>query len=715
MASVTLEIGADGILVALMNLPGRPMNVVGDELMAGIAEALDKLANPAVKGLILSSAKADFCAGGDLDRMSKWTTPQEPFDGSMAMKAVLRKLELQGKPVVAAIAGHALGGGLEIALACHARIVLDDPRLKLGQPEVKLGLLPGGGGTVRLPRLVGIQSALQIMAEGNDLTPGKALALGLVSELAADKSELMAKARAWIAANPKAKQPWDVPKFRFPGGDSRSPAVAQLFSIAPSMAAAKSQGNYPAITHIMSSVFEGGLLDFEAASVVESRYFAACAMSQASRNMIGTLWYQLNAIKKGQSRPAGLPAFKVSKLGILGAGMMGAGIAYVSAKVGIDVVLLDTTQEAAEKGKAYSQNLLDKAVKQGRSTAEKRDALLARIAPTTNYADLAACDLVIEAVFEDRAVKAEVTKRAEAVIDPGAVFASNTSTLPITGLAQASVRPASFIGLHFFSPVDKMPLVEIIVGAETSAETLARGFDYVQQIGKTPIVVNDSRGFYTSRVFGTYVMEGLALLKEGVHPRSIEVAGLQAGMPMPPLALQDEVSLSLGLHVAEQTRKDLAAEGRTYEPHPGESVLRQLCEIGRIGKKAGRGFYDWAEAGGGKALWPGLATLYPVAAVQPDQRELIDRLMFAQANEAARCLQEGVLRSVADANIGSIFGWGFAPFQGGALQFINAMGAARFVERARELAARHGARFEPAAVVVAQAASGGRFADGEIG
>jgi 3-hydroxyacyl-CoA dehydrogenase/enoyl-CoA hydratase/3-hydroxybutyryl-CoA epimerase len=425
--------------------------------------------------------------------------------------------------------------------------------------------------------------------------------------------------------------------------------------------------------------------------------------------MIGTLWYQLNAIKKGASRPAGIAAAKVRKLGILGAGMMGAGIAYVSAKAGIEVVLLDSTAEAAQRGKGYSQGLLDKAVKKGRSTAEKRDALLARITPTADYALLAGCDLVIEAVFEDRAVKADVTKRAEAVIGAGAVFASNTSTLPISGLAQASARPASFIGLHFFSPVDKMPLVEIIVGAQTSNETLARGFDYVLQIGKTPIVVNDSRGFYTSRVFGTYVMEGIAMLKEGVHPRSIEVAGLQAGMPMPPLALQDEVSLSLGLHVAEQTKKDLAAEGRPYAEHPGMSVVRQLCEIGRVGKKAGQGFYDWAEDG--KQLWSGLAALYPVAAQQPAQRELIDRLMFAQANEAARCFEEGVLRSVADANIGSIFGWGFAPFHGGALQFINAMGAKAFVARARELAAKFGPRFEPAAVVVQQAEHGGRFGD----
>ena len=709
-AAITLEPGDEGILVATMDLPGRAMNVVNDELMLGIAAAVEQLADPAAKGLILTSGKADFCAGGDLDRISKWTRPEEPFEASMQMKALLRKLETQGKPVVAAINGHALGGGLEIALACHARFAIDDPKLKLGQPEVKLGLLPGGGGTVRLPRLVGIQQALQICGEGGDLSPPKALGMGLLDGLAADRGALMALARAWIAAHPKARQPWDEPKFRFPGGDSRAPAVAQMWSIAPSIAAQKTWGNYPAVQHIMSSIFEGGLLDFEAASAVESRYFAACATSPVSRNMIGTLWYQLNAIKKGASRPDGVPASKVNKLGILGAGMMGAGIAHVSAKAGIDVVLLDTTQDAAERGKAYSQRLLDKAVKKGRGTAEKRDALLARIRPTTSYDDLAGCDLVIEAVFEDRAVKAEVTKRAEAVLGGSAFFASNTSTLPITGLAQASSRPAKFLGLHFFSPVDKMPLVEIIVGRETSDETLARGFDFMLQIGKTPIVVNDSRGFYTSRVFGTYVMEGIAMLKEGVHPRSIEVAGLQAGMPMPPLALQDEVSLSLGLHVAEQTKKDLAAEGKPWTEHPGMGVVRQLCEIGRLGKKAGKGFYDYGDDG--KQLWPELTKLYPVAAQQPEQRELIDRLLFAQANEAARCYEEGVLRSVADANIGSIFGWGFAPFHGGALQFINAMGAAAFVARGRELAARFGPRFEPAAIVVRQAESGGRFADG---
>ncbi|MFT3822144.1 MAG: 3-hydroxyacyl-CoA dehydrogenase NAD-binding domain-containing protein [Rubrivivax sp.] len=705
--AVKLNLGDDGILVATMDLPGRPMNVVADALMEGIAEACARLADPAVKGLILTSGKADFCAGGDLDRMSKWTKAEEPFEASMAMKKVLRALETQGKPVVAAINGHALGGGLEIALGCHARIVIDDAKLKLGQPEVKLGLLPGGGGTQRLPRLVGMQQALQICAEGNDIAPAKALGMGLITALAKDRDDLMAQARAWIAANPKAAQPWDKPKFKIPGGDSRSPQIVQMLAIAPSIAAAKSWGNYPAVTHIMSSIFEGCLLDFDAACTVESRYFAACVLSPESKNIINTLWYQLNAIKKGASRPPGIERGKVKKLGVLGAGMMGGGIAYVSAKAGIAVALLDTTQELADQGKAYSQGLLDQAVKKGRSTPEKRDALLAKITAGTDFNLLQGCDLVIEAVFEDRAVKADVTKRAEAVLAADKVFASNTSTLPITGLAAASSRPKNFIGLHFFSPVDKMPLVEIIVGRETSDETLARAFDYVLQIGKTPIVVNDSRGFYTSRVFATYVMEGITMLKEGVHPRSIEVAGLQAGMPMPPLALQDEVSLGLSLHVAEQTKKDLAAEGKPYAEPPGIDVVRQLCEIGRIGKKAGKGFYDYNEDG--KTLWPELTRLFPPAAQQPDQKELIDRLLFVQANEAVRCLDEGVLRSVADGNVGAIFGWGFAPFHGGVLQFINAMGAKAFVERARELAARHGPRFEPAVSVVTLAESGGRF------
>jgi 3-hydroxyacyl-CoA dehydrogenase/enoyl-CoA hydratase/3-hydroxybutyryl-CoA epimerase len=702
--AVTIETGADGVVVAVMDLPGRPMNVVGDALLAGLSQALDRLGEPQARGLLLTSGKADFCAGGDLDRMATWRRPEPPFQAAQSMKAVLRRMETQGKPVVAAIHGHALGGGLEIALACHARFALDDAGIKLGQPEVKLGLMPGGGGTVRLPRLLGQQAALEIMLQGNDLSPQRALGLGLLAGLAPDREALMAQARAWMAAHPAAHQPWDAPNFRFPGGDSRASAALPMWSVVPSVAGAKSRGNVPAVQHIMSSVFEGGLLGFDAASEVESRYFAACATSIECRNLIGTLWTQLNAVKKGASRPVAVARSRVARLGVLGAGMMGAGIAHAAARAGIGVVLLDKTQAAAEEGKAHAQGLLDQALAKGRCNAGQRDAALARIAPTTDFARLADVDLVIEAVFEDRAVKADVTRQAEAVLGDGAVIASNTSTLPITGLAQACARPDRFIGLHFFSPVHRMPLVEIIVGAQTSDQTLARGFDFVRQIGKTPIVVNDRRGFYTSRVFATYLMEGVAMLIEGVHPRHIEMAALQAGMPMPPLALQDEVSLSLSLHVTEQTRLDLSREGKPYAEHPGMTAVRRLCEIGRVGRKAGHGFYDWGAQG--RTLWPGLADLFPTATTQPPQRELIDRLLFVQANEAARCLEEGVLRSVADGNVGSVLGWGFAPFHGGALRFIDAMGPAAFVDRARALAAAHGPRFEPAQIVCRAAADG---------
>jgi len=708
---LTFEVDAAGIGLATLDQPGRVMNVLTPVLMEAVATIVERLEKEdGLKGLVLTSGKPSFIVGADIDQLNQITTIDQAFRLGEELKALMRRMEKCGKPVVAALNGTTLGGGLELAMACHARFAIDDPKAKIGLPEVKLGLLPGGGGTQRLPRLIGIQKSLELMTQGTELSPAKALGLGLLTGLATTREELLQKARDWCLANPKAAQPWDTKGFRIPGGDSKSPAVVQVLSIAPSMANAKAHGNYPAITHIMSCLYEGCLLDIDNALQVESRYFAACIVSQVSKNMIGTLWYQLNAIKKGQSRPKDVPAGKVKKLGILGAGMMGAGIAYVSAKVGIDVVLLDATQENAEKGKAYSQSLLDKALSRSKTTQEKRDALLARILPTTRYEDLQGCDLVIEAVFEDRAIKAECTRKAEAVIAADAVFASNTSTLPITGLAQVSSRPANFLGLHFFSPVDKMPLVEIIVGEKTSEETLARGFDYVLQIGKTPIVVNDSRGFYTSRVFATYVMEGLAMLGEGVHPRSIEVAGIKAGMPMPPLALQDEVSLGLSLHVSDQTRRDVEAEGKTYTVHPGEAVMRTVgVEHGRLGKKAGKGFYDYQ--GKEKSLWPELTTLYPPQAEQPTQQDLVDRLMFIQANEAARCFEERVVRSVADTNIGSIFGWGFAPHQGGALQFINAMGAQRFVERSRELAQRHGARFEPAAVVVKMAQDGARFED----
>lgn len=709
--SVDFNKDADGIVTLTLDMPGRSMNVLNDELTTPFAEAIAKIeGDDSVKGVVITSGKKDFLAGADIEKVFAITDPEQAFQLAEEYKAFLRRIETMGKPVACAINGTALGGGLELALACHFRVCINEPRVKIGLPEVKLGLLPGGGGTQRLPRLIGIQSALPLMLEGKELSPEKAKQQGIVDELVDDGAQLLERARRWCLENPKAQQPWDDKKFKWPGGDSKHPANVQMWAIAPSMASDKTWGNYPAITHIQSCVFEGGITDFETGCRVESRYFAACVVSQESKNMIGTLWFQLNGINRGSSRPDGIERSQVRKLGVLGAGMMGAGIAYVSAKVGMEVVLLDTSQEAAEKGKAYSEGLLDKAIKRGRSTPQAKAELLERITPTTDYAKLEGCDLVIEAVFEDRKIKADVTAKTEAVIPQTAVFASNTSTLPITGLAEASQRPDQFIGLHFFSPVDKMPLVEIIKGEKTSAETLAKGFDYVQQIKKTPIVVNDSRGFYTSRVFSTYVMEGMALLAEGQHPRAIEVAGRQAGMPVGPLALQDEVSLSLSLHILEQTRKDFAAEGREYKGHPAESVIEKMCrELGREGKKSGKGFYDYPDKGA-KHLWPELTKHFPLADTQMAQREMIDRMLYAQAIETVRCHEEGVVTSVADANIGSIFGWGFAPFLGGTLQFVNAVGPQAFVERARELADRYGERFRPTPGLEKLAAEQKRFA-----
>ena len=549
------------------------------------------------------------------------------------------------------------------------------------------------------------------MTQGKELRPQQALEIGFIDDVAHDDDELISKAKAWINDNPKAQQPWDKKGFKIPGGDSNHPKMVQVFSMAPAMANQKSHGNYPAITHILSSVFEGCLTDIDNGLKIESRFFVACVLSDVSKNMINSLWTQLNSIKKGQSRPQGFERSKVSKVGILGAGMMGAGIAYVSAKAGMEVVLLDTAIEGAEKGKSYSTKLLDKAISRGRSTKDKKQALLDLIKTTTSYDDLEGCDLIIEAVFEDIDIKAECTRQSEAVIPETAFYASNTSTLPITELAKASKRPNQFIGLHFFSPVDKMPLVEIIVGEKTDDATLATGFDYVGQIGKTPIVVNDSRGFYTSRVFGTYVSEGIAMLAEGVHPRSIEVAGMKSGMPMPPLALQDEVSLSLSLHVMEQTKKAMEAEGKTFTPHPAMSVVEKMVkEFGREGKKVSKGFYDYPE-NGEKHLWSDLTELYQTTDEQPSQQDLVDRLLYVQANETAKCYEENVVRTVADANIGSIFGWGFAPNQGGTLQFINSVGVDKFVARSRELAQKYGARFEPAQILVAMAAKGEVFSD----
>ena len=706
----------NGIITVTIDQTERKMNVIGEGFNEAFATITDTFINDQdAKGLILTSGKSTFVVGADIDQLTTIETAEQAFDLVEDLKTSLRRLETSGKPVVAAITGTALGGGLELALACHYRIAIDSPKTssttKLGLPEVKLGLLPGGGGTQRLPRLIGIQKALELMTQGKELRPQQALEIGFIDDVAHDDDELISKAKAWINDNPKAQQPWDKKGFKIPGGDSNHPKMVQVFSMAPAMANQKSHGNYPAITHILSSVFEGCLTDIDNGLKIESRFFVACVLSDVSKNMINSLWTQLNSIKKGQSRPQGFERSKVSKVGILGAGMMGAGIAYVSAKAGMEVVLLDTAIEGAEKGKSYSTKLIDKAISRGRSTKDKKQALLDLIKTTTFYDDLEGRDLIIEAVFEDIDIKAECTRQSEAVIPETAFYASNTSTLPITELAKASKRPNQFIGLHFFSPVDKMPLVEIIVGEKTDDATLATGFDYVGQIGKTPIVVNDSRGFYTSRVFGTYVSEGIAMLAEGVHPRSIEVAGMKSGMPMPPLALQDEVSLSLSLHVMEQTKKAMEAEGKTFTPHPAMSVVEKMVkEFGREGKKVSKGFYDYPE-NGEKHLWSDLTELYPTTDEQPSQQDLVDRLLYVQANETAKCYEENVVRTVADANIGSIFGWGFAPNQGGTLQFINSVGVDKFVARSRELAQKYGARFEPAQILVAMAAKGEVFSD----
>lgn len=694
----------DDNIVILTIQQSRKMNVLDEHF----SNDLEKIAQSFIedkdsKGLIITSDKDSFIVGADIDQFANIQSPKQAFDFVEHFKKVLRSLETCGKPVVAALTGTALGGGLEVALGCHYRIAVDQPNAKYGLPEVKLGLLPGGGGTQRLMRLVGMQKALELMTQGTKLTTQAAHQLGIIDAVVADKTSLIEQAKQWIHEHPTAQQPWDAKGFKIPQGNALTPQNAQMLSIAPAMANQKSHGNYPAITHILSCVFEGSLVDIDTGLALESRYFVACAMSQVSKNMIGTLWHQLNSINKGQSRPKSIPPYQTKKVGVLGAGMMGAGIAYVSAKAGIDVVLLDTTMENADKGKMYSENLLNKAIAKGRSNDSKKQSLLDKIQTTTDYADLADCDLVIEAVFEDRDIKAKCTQQTEAVTASDAIFASNTSTLPITGLAKASGRPKQFIGLHFFSPVDKMPLVEIIMGEQTDETTLAKAFDYVLQIGKTPIVVNDSRGFYTSRVFATYITEGSAMLSEGVHPRLIEVAGIKSGMPVGPLALQDEVSLGLMLHINEQTKKDLQKEGKEMPHHPADSVVELMGKThGRLGKKVGKGFYDHPE-GGEKQLWSGLSNLFPVADTQPTQQELIDRFMFIQANETARCYEENVINSIADANIGSIFGWGFAPHHGGTLQFINAYGVDNFVARSQQLAERYGERFAPAQVLVAMA------------
>ncbi|MFV9647519.1 3-hydroxyacyl-CoA dehydrogenase/enoyl-CoA hydratase/3-hydroxybutyryl-CoA epimerase [Pseudomonas poae] len=711
--AIRYEKGQDQIVVLTLDMPGQSANTMNAAYREAMAATVARLQaeKDDIAGVVITSAKKTFFAGGDLNELIKVDKAhaKDFYASVLVLKAQLRSLETLGRPVVAAINGAALGGGWEICLACHYRVVLDDKSVQLGLPEVTLGLLPGGGGVVRMVRMLGLEKALPYLLEGKKVRPQQALQAGWVDELAADRTELLAKSRAWILANPQASQPWDNKAYQIPGGTPSHPKVAQMLAIAPSILRSKTNGCFPAPEKILCAAVEGAQVDFDTAHVIETRYFTELVTGQVAKNMMGTFWFQLNEINAGSSRPQGFAPYVTRKVGVLGAGMMGAGIAYVSACAGIDVVLKDINQAAAEKGKAHSTALLDKKVSRGQLTAEQRETTLARIHPTASDADLAGCDLIIEAVFEDRELKAKVSAAAHNVVGADAVIASNTSTLPISGLATAVPDQGKFIGLHFFSPVDKMPLVEIIKGARTSDETLARGFDFVLQIKKTPIVVNDSRGFFTSRVFGTFTHEGIAMLGEGVAAPMIETEARKAGMPVGPLAVSDEVSLSLMSHIRQQAAKDLQAEGKTVPRHPATVVIDLLVnEYKRAGKAAGGGFYEYP-AGGQKHLWPELKARFERADQRISAQDVRDRLLFIQAIETVRCVEEGVLMSTADANVGSIFGIGFAAWSGGALQFINHYGLNDFIARARYLEEQYGERFSPPALLLDKAAQNTTF------
>ncbi|WP_426113428.1 3-hydroxyacyl-CoA dehydrogenase NAD-binding domain-containing protein [Pseudomonas sp. DSP3-2-2] len=711
--AIRYEKGQDQIVILTIDMPGQSANTMNavyrDAMAATVARLQDE--HTSIAGVIITSAKPTFFAGGDLNELILVGKDRAQWFQAMVteLKAQLRSLETLGKPVVAAINGAALGGGWEICLACHHRIALNAGNVRIGLPEVTLGLLPGAGGVVRMVRTLGLEKALPYLLEGKKLGVQQAIQAGLIDQLAANSDEMLAMARQWIIANPAPRQPWDMPGYQLPGGTPAQPNVAQMLAIAPSILRNKTQGCYPAPEKILCAAVEGAQVNFDTALAIETRYFTELVTDQIAKNMIGTFWFQLNAINAGSSRPKGPPAFTTRKVGVLGAGMMGAGIAYVCASAGIAVVMKDVNFAAAQKGKEHSAKLLDKQVAAGRMDAQKREAILARIHPTGRDSDLEGCDLIIEAVFEDRELKARVCAAAEQFALQNAVIASNTSTLPITGLAQAISRPERFIGLHFFSPVDKMQLVEIIKGERTSAATLARAFDFVLQIKKIPIVVADGRGFFTSRVFATFTHEGIAMLGEGISAAMIENEARKAGMPVGPLAVSDEVSLSLMSHIRQQALKDLTAEGKSVPQHPAFAVVDLLVnEYKRVGKAAGAGFYDYPE-GASKQLWPELKSRFEQAHVQISGQDVRDRLLFVQAIETVRCLEEGVLLSVADANIGSIFGIGFAGWTGGALQFINQYGIKEFVARARYLAGRYGERFEPPALLLEMAVKGELF------
>lgn len=696
---------ADGIVTLTLDDPTGSANVMNEHYQESMRKAVERLAaeKDSITGVVITSAKKTFFAGGDLNGIIQITPEHagEAFDTVEGVKRDLRALETLGVPVVAAINGAALGGGLEIALACHHRIAADVKGSQIGLPEVSLGLLPGGGGVTRTVRMMGIQNAfVNVLSQGTRFNPKKAKEIGLVDELVATVDEVVPAAKAWIKANPDSHtQPWDAQGYKMPGGTPSSPALAAILPSFPSLLRKQIKGaNMPAPRAILAAAVEGAQVDFDTASRIESRYFTELATGHVAKNMIQAFFFDLQAINAGGSRPEGIGKTPITKIGVLGAGMMGAGIAYVSAKAGFDVVLKDVTLEAAQKGKGYSEKLEAKALERGRTTEEKSKTLLGRITPTADAKDFAGVDFVIEAVFENQELKHKVFGEIEDIVEPNAILGSNTSTMPITGLAAGVKRQEDFIGIHFFSPVDKMPLVEIIKGEKTSDEALARVFDYTLAIGKTPIVVNDSRGFYTSRVIGTFINEALAMLGEGVEPASIEHAGSQAGYPAPPLQLSDELNMELMHKIAVATRKGVEDAGGKYEPHPAEAVVEKMIEIGRPSRLSGSGFYEYVD-GKRTQLWPGLRETFNSGSSTPPLQDMIDRMLFAEALETQKCFDEGVITTTADANIGSIMGIGFPPWTGGAAQFITGYpgGKAAFVARAKELAQLYGQRFTPPA------------------
>jgi 3-hydroxyacyl-CoA dehydrogenase/enoyl-CoA hydratase/3-hydroxybutyryl-CoA epimerase len=700
--AVRWERGEDGIVVVTLDDPGRSANTMNDRYVAAMGACVDAIVadKENITGVIVTSAKKTFFAGGDLDSMSRTTKADAGavMENSMTVKNQLRRLETLGRPVVAAMNGTALGGGLEIGLACHHRIGLDAPGVVYGLPEVTLGLLPGGGGVVRITRMLGIADGfMKVLAQGQRHKPAAAVEIGIIDELASSHEEMLDKARAWIAANPDAAQPWDKPGYKVPGGTPATPKLAAFLPAFPANLRKQLKGApMPAPRNILAAAVESTQVDIDTAFRIEARYFVELVTGQVSKNMTKAFFYDLQAINGGKSRPEGYDKWQPRRVAVLGAGMMGAGIAYSCALSGWEVVLKDVTLEAAEKGKTYSEGLVAKGVKRGKTTLEKGEALLERITPTADYNDLAGCDIVIEAVFESVQLKQEVFREAAKYIEPDALLCSNTSTLPISELAAGVDRPGDFIGLHFFSPVDKMPLVEIIRGERTSDATLAKAFDVTIGLKKTPIVVNDSRGFFTSRVIGTFINEGVAMLAEGIDPQTIEQASAQAGYPAPVLQLMDELTLTLPRKIRQESRDALEAAGGTWVPHPADAVIDRLVEeFDRKGKSSGAGFYEYAD-GKRVRLWPGLRSELGATNHEVDLQELAERMLFVEAIETQKCLDEGVLTSVPDANIGSIFGIGFPAWTGGVVQYVEGYpgGPAGFVARADEFARKYGDRFQ---------------------